>query len=268
MNAVAIYNLGQDREKRAAALASALGMTMYEALSRLRSPGNGPFTIGVFAEQERAVQTEEKLRSAGFSAVVLTEGEIIAERSPLSARKFVLGENELAVVTETGKSLIVSFQDIRLILRGTGIVSVTATETVKNRSLSLGRAAMSGGLMITKTAKAVQEVATEERLAFFNLYAGDNRVIVFRENTLLFDSLGPALQPSRTLNFTYLIAELRSRSPHAEYDERLLTRPAQIALLGPTLNPEEHLSVATALLAKTLGLLLTQQSQAEKPSLA
>ena len=118
--------------------------------------------------------------------------------------------------------------------------------------------------MITKTAKAVQEVAIEERTAFFNLYAGDNRVIVFRENTLLFDSLGPALQPSRTLNFTYLIAELRRRSPHAGYDERLLTRPAQIALLGPTLNPEEHLSVATALLAKTLGLLPTQQSQADK----
>jgi len=256
MNLVAVHSLGQDRETEAAALSSALGITMYEALSRLRSPGNGPFTIGVFADQERAVQIGEKLRSAGFSSVVLTEGEIIAERSPLIVRKFGLGENALSIVTETGRSLSISFQDVRIILRGIGIVSGTATETVKNRSLNLGRAVLSGGLMITKTTKTEQEVATEERAAFSNLYAENTPAIVFRDNALLFDSLGPALRPSRALNFTYLIAELRRRSPHAQYDERLLTRPAQIALLGPTLNPEEHLSTATALLAKTLRLLL------------
>lgn len=256
MHIVAIHSLGQDRETHAAVLAAALGITMYEALSRLRSPGDGPFTINVFADQQRAMQSEEKLRSAGFSAVVLTEEEIIAERSPLIARKFSLSENELAVETEIGQSLRISFQDIRIILRGIGIVIDTATETVKNRSLSLGRAVMSGGLMITKTTRTVQEVATEERTAFFNLYAGGNPVIIFRENALLYESLGPALQPSRALNFTYLIAELRRRAPNARYDERLLTRPAQVALLGPTLNPEEHLSTATALLAKTLSLLL------------
>jgi len=254
MHVVAIHSLAQDREKHASALASALGITMYEAISRLRSPGNGPFTVGVFAEQERAMQMEEKLRSAGFSAVVLAEGEITRERSPLIARKFVLSEHELAVVTETGESLSMLFQNIRLILRGIGIVRGSTTETVKNRSVSLGRAVLSGGLILTKTTKTVQEVATEERAAFFNLYAGDNPVIVFRENALLYDSLGTALQPSRALNFTYLIAELRRRCPNAQYDERLLTRPAQVALLGPMLNPEEHLSLATALMAKTLSL--------------
>jgi len=252
MHVVAIHSMGQDRETCAAALASALGMTRYEALSRLRSPGNGPFTVGVFAEQERAMQIEEKLRSAGFSSVVLTEAEIIAERTPLIARKFDLSLSELEVITETGESLFISFQNIRLMLRGIGIVRGTTTETVKNRSLSLGRAVMSSGLMLTRTTKTVQEVATEERTAFFNLYAGDNPAIVFRENALVYDSLGPVLQPSRALNFIYLLAELRRRCPDAQYDERLLTRPAQVALLGPTLNPEEHLSVATALLAKTL----------------
>lgn len=255
MHIVAIHRLGQDRETRAAALASALGITMYEALSRLRSPGNGPFTIGIFADQQRAMQIEEKLRSSGFSAVVLTEAEIIAERSPLIVRKFELGGNDLSLTAETGQSLSIFFQNIRLILRGIGIVRGTTTETVNTRSLSLGRAVMSSGLMMTKTTKTVQEVATEEREAFFNLYAEGTQVLVFRENALLYDSLGPALKPSRALNFTHLIAELRRLAPHAQYDERLLTRPAQVALLGPTLNPEEHLSAATALLAKTLSLL-------------
>ncbi|MBI5075864.1 MAG: hypothetical protein HZB62_11960 [Nitrospirae bacterium] len=252
MHVVAIHSLGQDRETHASALALALDKTMYEVLSRLRSPGNGPFTVGVFADQERAMQMKAKLQSAGFSAVLLTEGEIVAELSPLIVRKFALSVTGLAVVTETGQSLSIPFQNVRLILRGIGIVRGTTTETVKSRSVSLGRAVMSGGLMLTRTTKTVQEVAVEERTAFFNLYAGDNPLLVFRENALVYDSLGPMLQPSRALNFTCLIAELRSRCPGAQYDERLLTRPAQIALLGPTLNPEEHLSVATALLAKTL----------------
>ncbi len=254
MHIVAIHHLGQDRESHASALASALGMTMYETLSRLRSPGNGPFTFGVFADEERALQMAEKLRSAGFSAVILAEAEIAAELSPLIVRKFALSEHELAVVSETGQSLRIPFQQIRLILRGIGIIRGTSTEIVKDRSLSLGRAVMSGGLLLTKTTKTVKEIATEERSAFFNLYAEGNPVMVFRENAIVFDSLGPALQASRALNFTYLIAELRRSCQNALYDERLLTRSAQIALLGPTLNPEEHLSVATALLAKTLSL--------------
>jgi hypothetical protein len=56
-----------------------------------------------------------------------------------------------------------------------------------------------------------------------------------------------------SLNFTYLISELRRRCPDALYDERLLSRAGQVALLGPSLNPEEHLIVATALLRKVLG---------------
>lgn len=254
MHIVAIYSLGPDREAHASELVSALGLTMYEARSRLRSPGDGPFTVGVFSDQQRAFQMKETLQAAGFSAVVLTDVEIAAERSPLIARTFALDENELAVETETGRRLRIPYQDVLIILKGMGIVLGTATETVKTKSLSLGRAVMSSGLMITKTTKTVQDITTEERTAFFNLYAKDNTVIAFRESGLLYDSLAPELQPSRALNFNYLITELRRRAPDAQYDERLLTRPAQIALLGPTLNPEAYLSVATALLAKTLSL--------------
>ena len=58
--------------------------------------------------------------------------------------------------------------------------------------------------------------------------------------------------PDTTENFADFVSRLRECCPGAQYDERLLTRAGQAALLGPTLNPEEHLSVATALLAKTL----------------
>jgi len=252
MHAVAIHTLKKDKEILASALAAVLGVTTYDALARLRAHGNGPLIVAVFAEEERAVQLVERLLSAGFNSALLTAGEIESEGRARLAKRFNLGERELGIVTEKGDSLRIPFQDIDLILRGTAIVRDVTSETVKNRSVSLGRAILSGGMMIAKTTKNVHEVTTEERHGFVNLYAGDSSTFVFRENNLVYDSLGSALRPSRAANFAYLVAELRMQCPHALYDERLLSRAGQAALLSPSLNPEEYLVVATALLAKVL----------------
>jgi hypothetical protein len=252
VNIVAIHDLKEDREPLTKALAADLGVTMYEAGARLRQPGSGPVTVAVFAEEAPATALCEKLRTTGFKAAVLTGGEIETEGRASIVRRFGLGADGLDAVTEKGESIRIAYAEIDLILRGTVIVRGTTTETTKNRSVSLGSAVLSGGMKITKTTKTVREVTTEERQGFFNLYAADRFPLVFRENALMYDSLGPALKPFRAANFTYLIAELRRRCPDALYDERLLNRTAQAGLLGPSLNPEEHLIVATALLQKVL----------------
>lgn len=253
MHIVAIHSLNEDKEILAKVLAAAIGATIYEAFARLRAPGSGPITVAIFAEKERAIGLLEKLQTTGFKASVLTAGEIEMEGRAFIVRRFSLGERDLGLTAEKGDSVSIPFQEIDLILRGTAIIRDVTTETVKNRSVSPRRAVLSGGIMITKTTKDVREVITEERQGFVNLYARDGSTLVFRENTLVYDSLGSALRPSRALNFTYLISELRRRCPDALYDERLLSRAGQVALLGPSLNPEEHLIVATALLRKVLG---------------
>lgn len=250
MHVVAIHGLKEDKESMSEALAASLGVTTYEAAARLRVPGSGPLTVAVFSEKDRAVGLLEKLQSTGFKVSVLTSGEIETEGRALIVRRFSLGELELGVTTDKGDSLSMPFQKIDLILRGTAIARDVSTETVKNRSLSMGRAVLSGGMMITKTTRDVREVTTEERQGFVNIYAGNNPTLVFFENGLVYDSLGSAMRPSRAANFTYLVAELRRRCPDALYDERLLRRAGQVAILGPSLNPEEHLIVATALLQK------------------
>ena len=106
--------------------------------------------------------------------------------------------------------------------------------------------------MISKTTKTVREVTTQQREGFFSLYAGEGPPLFFNENVLAYETLGPALRLSRGANFLYLLAELRRRCPGAVYDERLVNRAGQATLLGPSLTPEEHLVVATALLAKVL----------------
>jgi NACalpha-BTF3-like transcription factor len=252
MHVVAIYDINKDRETLADALAAVLKVTTYEALTRLRAPGNGPLIVAVLADEDRAGQIVQQLHSAGFKAAGLTAGEIDTAALSWMVRRFSLGERELRVETEKGDDLDIPFQDIDLVLCGMGISRSTTTKTVEERSVDLGRAVLSGGMTITKTTKSIRDVTTEERERFVNLYAGDAPAIVFRENALDYHSLGPARKLSRSENFTYLVAELRRYCPGVRYDERLMNRAAQAALLGPLLNPEEHLFVATALLAKVL----------------
>jgi len=252
MHLVAIHSLNEDKESMAGSLAAVLNTTLYEAVTRLRCPGNGPFTVAVFAGKEQAEQLSERLESAGFSSIVLTAEKIAGEDGVWIVRSFGLGENQLHIKTKKGESLDIAFHDVELILCGISIARDTAIETVKHRSINLGRAVLSGGLMITKTTKTKQDVTAETRERFINLYAGNAPVIVFRENIIDYNSLGFARKPSRAENFTFLTAEFRRCCPAARHDDRLLNRAAQACLLGPLLNPEKHLTVATALLAKVL----------------
>jgi hypothetical protein len=249
MNVVGIHSLNEDRKNRPAALAAAIGATAYEASSRLRVPGNGPLVIAVFADLQKAEDLAGRLNAADFPAVVLTAAEIETESRQSTVRRFSLAAQGLIV--ESGNSNIdIPYQEVGLILRGTAITSSTATETSKERKFSVERALLSGGAMLTKTTKTEREVTTEEREGFFSLYAKGRPGLLFRENSLVYDSLGLARKHSSSANMGYLISELRSRCPAAVYDERLLARAAQAALLGPTLRPEGHLPVATALLAR------------------
>ena len=251
MHVVAIYDLDDDRQDRAGALAEALGLTVFEALSRLRS-GSGPMIVGVFASQDHAARLAGEIESRGFHALVLTPAEIEKEAASRTVRGFTLDAEALQAGSAEGESFSIAYQDVDLILRGMGISSSTSKETTRKRSLSLGAAVLTGGLQMTKTTKTTREVTKEEREGFLIIYAGAGPAFAFHENGLVYDSLGPARALSRSANFVQLAAELRRRCSRARYDERLLNRAGLAALLGPSLGPEEHLIVATALLAKVL----------------
>jgi len=254
MHIVAINNLPDHKDDLAGALALALGTTVYEARSRLRVPGKGPFVAASCRDRETAEKITEKLASEGFDAVMLDQDEIETEFSQFIVRRFRLNDEALDVESRTGQNLTVEYKYIDLLLRGTGIAGKSRTETVKERKFSLSRAVLSSGLVMTRTKKSTREIKTEEREGFFNLYAGNLPTLVFFESDLVYDTPGFALKPSRVANFAYLISELRQRQPDAVFDDRLLRRADQTALLGPLLSPEEFLNISTSLLAKVLRL--------------
>jgi hypothetical protein len=250
MHIAAIHDLPENKAELAATLAAALGVTLYEARSRLSAPGNGPIVVAVSGKHGVVEKITEKLQSSGFEVIVLNKDEIETGSSLFIVRKFRLDDRDLVVESRDRQSLTVKYSDIDLILRGTCIAVRSETKTMKERKFSPGRAILSGGLVIRKTTNVTRNVTTEDREGFFNLYSKNWLPLVFFENTLIYDSLGPELKPSRMANFAYLLEELRQRQPDAIFDDRLLRRAEQALLLGPMLSPEDHLDVATALLVK------------------
>jgi hypothetical protein len=249
---VAIDNLEEDREGIARALSETLKTTFYDALFRVRVPGKGPLIVAVYKEKNIALERVKKLGGAGFRTLVLGHDEVETDEMRIIIRKFFFGDRELEIEARTGDTVRIEYALIDTIIRGTRIVQNTETETAKDRKFDAGRAILSGGLMTTKSVKITQQITNEVREGFIYLYSGNRHPLVFLESTLLYDSLGPALQLTCAANFAFVLAELRRRCPGTVYDDRLVSKAGQSRLLGSMFEPERHLNIAVSLLSRSL----------------
>jgi hypothetical protein len=249
---IAIDNLGQDREGIARALSGALGTTVYDALVRVNVPGKGPLIVAAYREEKTARERAEKLVAAGFNPIVLGQDEVETDKMRIIVRKFLFGDSELEIESRTGDPLKIDYSLIDIIIRGTRIAQDTETETVKGRKFDAGRAILSGGLVTTKSIKFTQQSTTELREGFIHVYSDNRHPLVFLESALLYESLGPALKPTRTANFACVLSELRHRCPSAVYDERFVSKAGQFQLLGPMFDPNKYLDMAVSILLRSL----------------
>jgi hypothetical protein len=249
---VGFRNLAGDEETMAPKLAEILGMSLYDARLRLRAADGGPAVGTLFPDREEAQDCSAALRAAGFQAVVLSPEMLETEARRFLVRGFSLGDDSLGVISRQGENLQIPFRSVDLILRGTEIMRQTETETVREKKFSLGRAVISGGLVMTKKTTTTQESTTESRENFLHVYAENFPPVVFRESSVQYDSLGPEMQASRQLNFNFLLQKLREKSPNAVFDDRLMNRLGQSRVLGSVLHPESHLDIAVSLLAAAL----------------
>jgi hypothetical protein len=248
---LAIYNLKGNEALLARELAAILKRTVYETISRVRAPGGGPSVIASFADREAAQDAAAMLRSRGFDLLLLDGGELEADERRFVVRGFELGAGAMTLESRAAK-LEVRYQDVDLLLRGTKIVTHQPAAPRATRQLSLTRAALTGGLLLTKKVQAPRRPATEERESFLHLYGAGLPPLAWRESEIRYNSLGGALLPSRQANFAQVAAELRRRCPQAAYDDRLASRAGQAQLLGPTLAVADHLDVAISVLAAAL----------------
>lgn len=252
VNIVAVHNLPPEKEALANPLAEALGKTLYEATARLRGPGTGPLVVATFGDAGAADEAAARLRDAGFDPLVVSSEDLRREGERFGVRRFEFADDVLRLESAQAQGIALPYGDVGLILRGISSTVHSEKESFKEKKLDIGMAIATSGLKFSKTEKKTREVITEEREGFIHLYAGGRPVLLLRESALNYDSLGPARQPTRAANFARVEAELKKHCPAAVHDSRLLNRMEQVQLLGPALDPRNHMHIAIAVLAKSL----------------
>lgn len=231
-------------------LADALGKTLYEARLRLGAPEGGPAVVGNFAEVEPAWAFAGRLRANGIDPVLLAPEDVESDSDRFLVRSFELGEHRLEAVSRHGRTAL-AYREIGLVLRGTRIDARLKIQRTEERKFSPLRAVVTGGMVVTKTARRAEPVTTEQREDFLHVYADGQPPLAFHASALNYESFGPALHPSTAANFAYLVDALRQALPHTRFDDRLTNRQARARLLGPSLT-ENHLDIAVTLLARAL----------------
>jgi hypothetical protein len=237
-------------EALAVRLAAVLGRTLLEARNRVSDPEGGPSVLATFPQKAGAEAFAEELRSRGFSVLVLPPEAVENEQGRFVVRSFELGPDGLTAQARQN-SVMVPWQEVRLLLRGQVRLEQKITKTAVRREFSLQRAVLTHGLLVTKPVKETKQEMKVEHNGFLHLYPAQGLPLVFRQEELSYAGLGPGLQHSATANFLRLVAVLREASPRAAYDERLATPPGQARLLG-SLPATSHLDVAISLVSRSL----------------
>jgi hypothetical protein len=250
MHIVAIHGWQEVTPELAQALANALGIPVFDA--RQRMIGGGPAVVASFADPNQAQLVAGRVNQGGLRALVMDPVAFRSGAAAIVVRRFELGEQALRFEASAGQAVELPYAEIELLLSATGITSQSQTNTVTERKFSIGKTLLAGGIPMTKQVKREETVTTEDREEILSLYAGTGPALLFKQQSLSFEGLGPAKKLTRDLNFAYLKSELRRRSPQARYDDRLLKRAGQSRLLGPSLSPENDLDLAFEILAQAL----------------
>lgn len=241
MDIVAITALGRSVEDEAPALAAELGLTAYETGLMLR--GAQPNVILRTDDRARALLVLERLRSRGHQAVAVDTAYVIASEQMFRPRRFVLEGLDFVARGEATEERLVTGSVFALV-RAMHATRTEDTVTTKSREFSFGRAAMSGGVLMTKTKTKEEVRVTQEREPVLYAYREDGPPWLFRAQDLRYDGLGPRMLRSKAENFEVLIQVLREQSPQAHYDTRLLAiraAPAKVTNAGAS-----HLSTSSS----------------------
>lgn len=193
-----------------------------------------------------------RVRAAGFRPLVLDAAAEKARMHAFSAHGFALGGDALELTDRQGRAVEIPYAAIDRLVRGTAVSQQRHTETTKERSLSVGRAILSGGLVMSRTKKVEHTSTTTASTGFLAAYTGAE-IVWLGEDELDYRSLGSAMQPARAANFLHVAGVVRARASAARWDDRLLHVAAQRQVLGPTLDADHHLDLAVALVASSLG---------------
>lgn len=238
MYTVAITRWARPAGEELAALAPLFGLTAYDL--RLRLLGPIPVVAAQGLESGPAAELTAALRSRGHGALACDTTSVVGQQGPACAREFAFEPDEMVISIPGSESIRLATADIRALVLATRFGSESSTTTTTRRKLSLGRAAMTGGLLATRKKKTESHEQSEDRELVLYLFARDREPILLCEQGLRYAGLGPDLAATRGQNFRILVQRLRQIAPQAIFDERLAVQPRKPGLVGATYGPGQR----------------------------
>jgi len=219
---VALVALATTVEEEAPRLAADLGSTPYETALLLRTPP--PVPLLRTADRARALDVLAKLRARGHDAVACDEAAVATGEAMTHVRSFRFEADafDVSTSTNTNDRARAPWSDIIALVRAMHRSSSQSVEKSTQRNFSLGRAALSGGVLLTKTTTKETKHTAEEREQVLYVFRRSGPPMLVGQSRALYTGLGGELRPSQVENFATLVRLLRERAPAAAYDERLL----------------------------------------------
>ncbi len=245
MKLVALVRPPPHPDEAARAVAGATGMTLAEARMRLAPE---PPALLTRLEAGAADALAALLRRSGL-AVLAVDARCPTDRDRTVAHSFAFGSGGATFTPRSGAPMDLAWPDVVAILRGLRKAHVDVERTEKTTRLAPGTAALTGGLVLTRTSTRTVRSSQESNEQVILVYARDGRAATLAQGHLDFSCLGARMQPSSTANMGELARLLREGAPGAFYDERLLRlgrRPLPFLVDG-----ESRTRAATATITST-----------------
>lgn len=218
MKLVATVRQAADVDAAVSALVSVAGMTVAEARMRLAPE---PPALLARLPADRAAALVEALGRTGLVALAIDE-DVPAESDRFQARSFGFDDGGASFTDRTGATLSLSWDAVRLVLRGLRTARTTTEHTETKRTVSVGRAVLTGGLVMTRKTTSTVRSSQEDSDQFVLVHGDGGERVILAEAMVEFSGLGPLLQPSRTANMGVIAEELKRRAPRAFHDDRLI----------------------------------------------
>jgi hypothetical protein len=213
--------------------ARATGLALADVRTRLAGPL--PRVLLTEPDPDRARETAAGLEALGFVMLACDPRAIPGDDDRLLARKLEWDPGGgLQVVDKRGESEEVVPASLLLIQKGVRATSTTEVTKKSERRFDLGRAVLSGGLLLTKKVETTSTKTMSSRDAFILLHRGDGgRDVMIYERRIDYRFLGADIQPSSAANFDRLLARLRAWAPQVRFDDRV-SRPGFVSGLPVT----------------------------------
>jgi len=214
---------GPPLESELPALAAQLGVVAYDL--RLRLAGGLPAVFATVSDEAEANQHLEFLRARGHGAVLCNSSVVRSPEEQLVPSLFELTATSVSGSLGGNQKFDVPYTDIFALVHAASVISAEETKTTQEKKLSLGRAVVSGGLVMRKKVDRVdKKVTTEQEQVLYMFSRAQPTPYLWKELTLNYEGLGEERKLTTVENFATLTKQLRARAPHAFYDQRLLTQ--------------------------------------------